>query len=267
MRIFIKWVLSKLGILDLARLVNDELLHKKFITLDVDFNGIRFPITVPAGDYADSIQAYGAYEPLLMERIMEVAEDGMKVLDVGAAEGYFTVFVTNLPNVNVSVTAFDADASRLRLFKRNISRSEKVSVKLIQSYVGDGQRVENPALDTLARLHGLEHIGMIKLDVEGEEIFVLPGATQLIERDRPHVFAEIHPPEIASIDKDGITKLLSWLEEIDMPIWLCTNHRGQHRGPVEPWRKVSVVELGQFITSGGWEAVGNFYIHLDPRSL
>lgn len=249
----------------MARMVNGEILHKRFSTVQVNYKGVRFPFTGPTGDFEQSVRYYGAYEPLLMDRVADVVTDGMKILDVGAAEGYFSVFVSRLTNSDVDVVAFDADESRLRLFHRNTSRALQSSVKLVQSFVGDGHRPESPALDSLVLELGITRVDLIKLDVEGDEIFVLPGATNIIEEHRPHVFAEIHPEKIESADENGISKLLSWLGQIDMPIWLCSNHRGEHRGPVEPWRNVSVTELANFVRSGEWRAVGNFYIHLDPR--
>ncbi len=261
-RSIIKGVLSNLRLLNLARLIKTEIVYQQFKTVEVDYKGVQFPITGPAGDFAESIRSYGVYEPGLMDRVLKVVWEGMDILDIGAAEGFFSVFVSSIPNVKVNVVAFDGDDSRLRLFSRNMKRANTANVKLIRSYIGDGLGA-HPSVDSFEIELKLNRIGMIKLDVEGEELFVLPGATGVIRKYRPHVFVEIHPAKILTIDENGIAKLMNWFRYIDMPMWLCPNHRGEHRGPVEPWRRVSARELADFIYSGSWKTVGNFYIHLD----
>lgn len=53
-------------------------------------------------------------------------------------------------------------------------------------------------LDEYCRSHGLDHVDFIRMDIEGAEQKALQGALGVIERDRPHVLIEIHPPMLAA---------------------------------------------------------------------
>jgi FkbM family methyltransferase len=49
-------------------------------------------------------------------------------------------------------------------------------------------------LDGYCRDHGIERVDFIRMDIEGAEQKALEGALKILERDRPHVLIEIHPP-------------------------------------------------------------------------
>lgn len=49
-------------------------------------------------------------------------------------------------------------------------------------------------LDEYCERLGLDRIDFIRMDIEGAELKALAGALGVIERDRPHVLIEIHPP-------------------------------------------------------------------------
>lgn len=49
-------------------------------------------------------------------------------------------------------------------------------------------------LDGYCAEHGVERVDFIRMDIEGAEQKALEGALTLIDRDRPHVLLEIHPP-------------------------------------------------------------------------
>lgn len=49
-------------------------------------------------------------------------------------------------------------------------------------------------LDAFCAEQGIERVDFIRMDIEGAEQKALEGATGILERDRPHVLLEIHPP-------------------------------------------------------------------------
>ena len=48
-------------------------------------------------------------------------------------------------------------------------------------------------LDALLQQAGIEHVDVVKIDVEGAEPLVLRGATEMMARDRPVLISEFHP--------------------------------------------------------------------------
>lgn len=62
-------------------------------------------------------------------------------------------------------------------FERTFSRTEEI---------------ECVSLDEYAASHGIAHIDLMKIDVEGAEMDVLAGAIRSIHRNRPHVVMEVN---------------------------------------------------------------------------
>lgn len=49
-------------------------------------------------------------------------------------------------------------------------------------------------LDGFCAERGVDKVDFIRMDIEGAELRALRGALQILDRDRPHVLIEIHPP-------------------------------------------------------------------------
>jgi FkbM family methyltransferase len=49
-------------------------------------------------------------------------------------------------------------------------------------------------LDGFCAEHGVNQVDFIRMDIEGAELKALQGALEILDRDRPHVLIEIHPP-------------------------------------------------------------------------
>jgi FkbM family methyltransferase len=55
----------------------------------------------------------------------------------------------------------------------------------------EGERVRGVPLDQVLATEGIEHVDVVKVDVEGAELSVLRGAAKTLERDRPVLLVEI----------------------------------------------------------------------------
>ena len=70
--------------------------------------------------------------------------------------------------------------------------------------------VEQQTLDEWWHRAGCPPVGVIKIDTEGAELWVLAGGAELLARRRPLVFLEIHPVNLAGYPH-GPGDLLDWL--------------------------------------------------------
>jgi hypothetical protein len=68
----------------------------------------------------------------------------------------------------------------------------------------------------------------LKIDCEGFEYQVLAGATELIERDRPVIFVELHPQEIRKYDHSIADVCGCLRNNYDLEFWnyLATERSG-----------------------------------------
>ena len=148
------------------------------------------------------------------------------VLDIGANIGIMTVHLARTI-IDVTVYSFEPMPNNIGAFKRIIKYFKLQNVKLFEIALGnsegevemvmpiisnvkmqglshvvhdsipdnnDGERIKVPLkmLDNMIELtNSPKRISGIKIDVENFEFFVLDGAKQLIEKNRPVVYAEL----------------------------------------------------------------------------
>lgn len=60
------------------------------------------------------------------------------------------------------------------------------------------QPIHVVTLDGFCAEHGIERVDFIRMDIEGAELMGLRGAAGILDRDRPHVLLEIHPPMLSA---------------------------------------------------------------------
>jgi FkbM family methyltransferase len=147
---------------------------------------------------------YGEYEPHVLSAILEhLPESGGTFVDVGANVGLIALPVSAArPDVQVhAVEAHPGNADALRrsveLNDANVTVHETaisdqpgvvhldVSEEAARFHItSDDSGIAVPAstLDALASQANLEHIDVLKLDIEGAEVAALTGAASLLER-------------------------------------------------------------------------------------
>lgn len=139
---------------------------------------------------------------------------GMVVMDVGANIGYLTLFFCRSVGPQGSVFAFEPEPDNFGDLARTIERNqikwctpvnsacgasdkEAVIASGLNGYVQpDNAGPPNchmVSLDSFAAQRGIAKVDFVKIDVEGFEADVLLGMSEILRRDRPVLYVEVHP--------------------------------------------------------------------------
>lgn len=169
-------------------------------------------LTVDVSGSATQMLLYLEGERLISERflITKLLRRGMTVIDVGANVGYYLLMVEAEIGKDGIVILIEPSQENIPALEKNIAINGFQNVNLYPVAVGlkegiAGLRsglnsgiVENGSgayevqvkqLDALVD----QKVDFLKIDVEGFEGQVLAGAKEIIKRDRPILFLEVHP--------------------------------------------------------------------------
>jgi FkbM family methyltransferase len=163
----------------------------------------------------------GAYEPETLAVTCDLVGQGMRMIEVGANEGYHTVFAGWCAGPSGLVHAYEPYVHARAWLERNVARLGWGSrVRVHSAAVGAGasgsatlfvpaESAENQgvaglrisselqtgqALVDVVRLdaeHDTERIAFIKMDVQGGEAEVIHGAKRLLRRCQPALYFEV----------------------------------------------------------------------------
>lgn len=202
------------------------------------FPRIPLPVRLPFGGWwlarrnqiGDTVFWYRGFAdeaPAL--RFMEsFLQPGMTVVDAGAHEGYYTLLAARRVGRKGCVISFEPSPRERNalLWHVRINHCANVTVESValgydsgaaQLHVVEGLRtgfnsLRPPAIsdrtetvsvrierldDSLRRL-GVDHVDFIKMDVEGAELSLLQGASELLRREpRPVILAEVEDSRTA----------------------------------------------------------------------
>ena len=228
------------------------------------------------------------YEPYTLRLFKNAVKPGATVLDVGANVGYFTLIAARQAGRGGRIYAFEPGPDNVAVLARNIKINKFQNVTVVPKAVSDRAGTANLVLGEDSDQHSLfgppmvassgtvavecvalddflqDAPDVIKLDVEGNELFALNGMRRTLERSEPLVmFVELNPVclrqanmepedlvsklrefgfEIRVIDEqEGSLDLLtdSYLREIrdHTPGWFtnlyCTKNQKHQRYPTE----------------------------------
>jgi FkbM family methyltransferase len=165
----------------------------------------------PEGEIAEFLVVQRFFERIEMALTAAYLRPGMKVIDVGANIGVYSILAQQRVGETGRIWAFEPSSESYRRFLKNISLNNCCRVQPIQlalsdrsdtSFVlrsdpgfGDAYRYLLPAqeatgaggeivpvlaLDRYASQNGITNVDFIKVDVEGREYMVFAGARELL---------------------------------------------------------------------------------------
>jgi hypothetical protein len=138
---------------------------------------------------------FGLYESELAPWLRRLSDPGRVAYDVGADIGYQALVIARL--TLAPVVAFEPREDSARRIERHydLNRDQVGRVEVVRRAVG-ACRDTSLTLDTYASGSPLGPPGLLFVDVDGAEVDVLVGATDLLAQAHPHVVVETHSPEL-----------------------------------------------------------------------
>lgn len=150
----------------------------------------------------------GNYERQETNWVKAYLGKGDTFLDVGANVGYFSLLASRIVGNTGSVISIEPSRNRFEILEQTIARNSLSNVKLfnlglgavseqkvlpdplLENYSpsffaeGQGENVRIVTLDELFPQMGVDHIDVLKMDVEGFEPYVLQGARSLLSQKK-----------------------------------------------------------------------------------
>jgi FkbM family methyltransferase len=194
------------------------------------FPGVPIPVRLPFGswwlarnDFVGAALFHGGFENVERTFVESFLRPGMTVLDIGAHHGFYTLLASQKVGPRGRVLAIEAsprERERLAVHLRiNGCKNVEVEGRALGETEGDAElyvvegsqngcnslrkpEVSEPLkiipvpverLDIVLREHQISRVDFIKIDVEGAELSVLKGASQLLGNyPRPVILVEVY---------------------------------------------------------------------------
>ncbi len=177
----------------------------------------------PGNETSRSIFITGYYEPNEFYALDKILKQGMTFIDAGANIGLYTLFASKKVGEQGIVVAIEPSSREFQRLKINVEMNALSNVRLVQVAVSHCPRqarllvaaeehsghntlgnfgyesvvqeseewVRVERLDDIAKQERLDRIDVIKMDIEGAELFALQGATDTLAQFHPIVLLEL----------------------------------------------------------------------------
>ena len=177
----------------------------------------------PRSTMQKSINNYGCYEPLMVEKILKNVRETDIVYDIGAHIGYYSSIFNNVIK-SKEVVSIEPDFYSSNLIKRNTNERGIV----VNKFIGRELGYNTTTLNDLSSMLNLEP-SVIKMDIEGFEVEAFEGGWEVIRNLRPQIFLEIHPKFIHKRNPRTFEKLVDELFKL-YNMEYARNHWGKIKG-------------------------------------
>lgn len=181
---------------------------------------------------------HGFYEKQAILCWEQLVKPGCTVLDIGANAGYYSLvaaplaghvvgfepatdlrrqFETNLhlnqlQNVTVVPMAAGSSRGETTLFLSAADNTGMNAVRIPENFSGSQEKVQVTDIDSWMAENNIPDAHLVKIDVEGAEMEVLSGMTQLLKRSTPILFIEVIAAQLAAFGQSPVA-LFGFLRE------------------------------------------------------
>jgi len=185
----------------------------------------------------------GVWDPALTRFIQRTLSPNDVFIDVGAHVGYFTLLASRRVGPGGTVLSIEPNPFALEQLRENIERNNLHNVLVVHTACGESRNVvklylhaesnssmaslytssavastaidvPSTSLDDLCRDRGIRRVRLVKVDVEGAEVFVLRGMKRIMREMRPAIVLELHPQLLEEVGTP-FDSVLALLQEFD----------------------------------------------------
>src|SRR6266404_1280961 len=238
--------------------------------------GVRVPLSVRwhsgttvnvtlGNDNSLCLYVCGSFEPNEFAFLDRALKPGMLFVDVGANDGYYTLFAARKVGPGGRVVAVEPSSRERAHLRRNLDRNAIANVTVVPAALGaaaataelklaDGlhaghntlgdfahndviavgsERVQVETLDTVASRLGLSRIDVMKIDVEGAEASVIAGARGVLMSMRPLLLLEVDDGALRAQRNSAQSLLATLRNELDYEILAFSTVTGLLERPVD----------------------------------
>lgn len=200
----------------------------------------RFLVNKTDQGIVPSLLATGEYDPAFTSLMKQCLRPGMRVVDIGANFGFYTVVASQRVGSAGEVYSFEPDPENHRLLVHNIALNGCENVRPFPIAIGEKaglmQLYRDPTnlgnhslcsentgcdgsesvpitvrpLDSILPDLGLPAgVDFIKIDVQGAEGAVIKGASRILSTSRPRILMEFWPKGLENFGAGPLDLLLS----------------------------------------------------------
>ncbi len=207
------------------------------------------------------------YEPEL-PYLEQILSPGMTFVDAGACYGLYTLAGSKIVGEAGRVIAFEPASRAFRVLQKNITLNSSANVipypLALAANTGKGllyyhpnvgcdslgrddsfteiaEEVVTESLDNVLRKLSVNHVDVIKMDVQGAEELVLRGARKILNSSHPVVIFEVYPPGAILV---GLSPYGAWdfLDNLGYEFFVVDQH-GALRREMSPAADRNVVAI------------------------
>lgn len=195
-----------------------------------------------------ALNEFGVSRPILLDEyelpavklFQSLVKPGDRVMDIGANIGFHAMWLSVLVGAEGTVLAFEPVRYLYRALSDSINEnrfagrclayhcalSDRPGRGMIRHAAGtrnfggahltdtkknDDHSYDEVDIRVLAEFAAEKRCSLIKLDVEGAEMKVLQGGTQLLRQDRPAVFAELFNEQLQKVSGSNGTGMIRFM--------------------------------------------------------
>lgn len=176
----LKWYFQKRGFVEQIR---SEILPDFFFDISINSNNSL---------WRDRLTNVNGHEPEICEFFRKNLKESEVLYDVGSHFGFFPALASTISS-SASIHCFQPHIYMSYFLKINMHNYRHInSWYLIEKFVSDNDDRKHVSLDKYAERTG-EWPSLIKIDIDGPEVFALKGCTQILKERKTRFLLEVHP--------------------------------------------------------------------------
>lgn len=224
---------------DLLRKLRWKATHAMLSSERVLISMPKFDILVSSKDegIAAELALDGEHEPFGTKTLLSILQENMTIVDLGSNLGYYVLSESKHIKLK-KIIAIEPNPETFSLLSENVRLNHCDEVELFNIGISDTDAtlpfyvskhsnicsitpkdvyeriIEVPvlSLDSLLKREKIKKVDLVRMDIEGHEIFAIQGMLSTLKTSKPWLCMEYHSPQISAEDRETFIETLTKLD-------------------------------------------------------